>query len=60
MTSLPFHIVLYIIADERFLLIDTGSESAPNRILVFGREANLENPEDVKNLYVDGTSDWLH
>lgn len=55
MTSLPCHIVLYIIADERFLLIDTGPESAPDRILVFGLEANLENPEDVKNLYVDGT-----
>lgn len=28
---------LALIADERFLLIDTGPESAPSRILVFGR-----------------------
>ena len=51
------HIYIYKIADERFLLIDTGPESTPNWILVFGREANLENLEDVTNLhvYVDGT-----
>ena len=41
--------------EERFLLIDTGPESAPDRILVFGRAANMDFATDTTTLYMDGT-----
>ena len=45
----------FIIVEEHFLLIDTGPESVPDRILAFWREANLEFAEEVSHLYMDGT-----
>lgn len=38
---------------EEFLLIDTGA--GPNRILVFGRERNMEWSGEIRSLYMDGT-----
>ena len=44
-----------VTVEERFLLIDTSPVSAPNRVLVFGREANMDFAADVTTLYIDGT-----
>ena len=41
--------------EEHFLLIDTGPESAPDRMSVFGREANMEFVGDATTLYMDST-----
>ena len=44
-----------VTVEERFLLIDTGRELAPDRIIVFGREANMDFAVAATTLYMDGT-----
>lgn len=50
--SLLFHLVL----EENFLLIDSGAEEPDlHRILVFGREKNMDWVDAVHTLFMDGT-----
>lgn len=41
---------------ENFLLADTASEQPdPQRILIYGRESNIQWNEQMKNIFIDGT-----
>ena len=44
-----------VTVEECFLLIDTCPESAPDRMLVFEREANMNFAADETTLYMEGT-----
>lgn len=49
---------MFCFLEENFLLHDSGPASGSNRILIFGKEANLEwvnEPENSQVLYMDGT-----